>query len=421
MDYKLKGNVDNMWKKLIVSDLSGKIITIFKDIFLGIYFLKITQWNIFNVSIYFIALYIAYPIILYMINHIFTKINLVKIFRMGLFVNLLKCIILLLTGDKIVNYIIMFGIIDAIGDALYYYAQQILIKRINKDGKFEKYFTANYIIKSTFGIIMPVIFGYCITSNSYMLAFGVLSIFTLFSLLMSFTLKIDCLEHQKINIKKFKESIKINNQSKMMNLIACKTFVRGLSSYGVLSTLITILTYMIVENEFSLGNISSFITVISMVIIYILGKYVNKKKLSKSFVPLAVLQSFIIIILSFSMIFGDINANFFNSTVTLGFVLILIYNIVNGICNPIFEYANNIIYYECMVKQKIEKEYEITYNFIFETILNISRATGYMILILIAMTNFNLNVIACMIVGFTLMYIVFSYLLKEIEQRYLKD
>ena len=154
MDHKLKGNVDNMWKKFIVSDLSGKIITIFKDIFLGIYFLKISQGNIFNVSIYFIALYIAYPIILYMINHIFTKINLVKIFRMGLFVNLLKCIILLLTGDKIVNYIIMFGIIDAIGDALYYYAQQILIKRINKDGKFEKYFTANYIIKSTFGIII---------------------------------------------------------------------------------------------------------------------------------------------------------------------------------------------------------------------------------------------------------------------------
>lgn len=412
---------NNIWKKFILSDLSGKVVTTFKDIFLGIYFLKISQGNIVNVSMYFIAMYFTYPVLLYIINHVFSKINLVKIFRIGLFVNLFKCIILLLSGKGIVNYIIVFGIVDALGDALYYYAQQILIKRINNDGNFNRYFTVNYIVKSVFGIVMPVIFGYCITKNSYILAFDILTLFTLFSLMMSFTLKIENIEHKKIDIKKFKEMIKHNNQTKMMKLITYKTFARGLSSYGVLSSLITIVTYMIVKNEFSLGNISSFITAISIIIIYILGKYVNRKKLSKSFVPLAVIQSFVILLLSFYMIFGDVNATICNSTVTLGFVLVLAYNIVNGICNPIFEYSNNIIYYECMVKQKIEKEYEITYNFIFETILNIARATGYVILILISMANFNLNIVAFMILGFTLIYIVFSYLLKEIEQKYLKE
>ena len=57
---------DNMWKKFIASDLSGKVITTFKDIFLGIYFLKISQGNIFNVSIYSERINIIYCFIVFL-------------------------------------------------------------------------------------------------------------------------------------------------------------------------------------------------------------------------------------------------------------------------------------------------------------------------------------------------------------------
>ena len=33
----------NDWKKFLIADLAGKIIGVFKDVFLGIYFLKITR------------------------------------------------------------------------------------------------------------------------------------------------------------------------------------------------------------------------------------------------------------------------------------------------------------------------------------------------------------------------------------------
>ena len=44
-------------KIFLISDLSGKVISVFKDVFLGIYFLKITQGNIVNVSVYYIVFF----------------------------------------------------------------------------------------------------------------------------------------------------------------------------------------------------------------------------------------------------------------------------------------------------------------------------------------------------------------------------
>ena len=34
---------NNVWKSFLISDLAGKVISVFKDVFLGIYFLKIMK------------------------------------------------------------------------------------------------------------------------------------------------------------------------------------------------------------------------------------------------------------------------------------------------------------------------------------------------------------------------------------------
>lgn len=411
---------ENIWKKFLATDLAGKVISIFKSVFLGIYFLKITEGNIVDVSMYYITLYAFYPMFFFLANKL-TKINLVKLFRVGLFINLIKCVTLLISGNRIVEYILLFGILDAVGDAFYYYPQQILIKRLNKTNNFRQYFTINDILKSALGIIMPMLFGYCITSNSYSLVFGILIIFTLISFLMSFSIKEYNLKHGKINLKEFFHSLKEKNDIKMMRLMTLRTFARGLSSFGVLSTLITILTFLIAGNELSLGNINSFITILSMIVIYLLNKCVSKQKLSKWYIPISIIQSIVIIALTFSMIYFNINnnVNIFYFSINLGYILMLLYNVINGVFNPIFEVSNNVVYYECMAKQQIKEEDEPNYTFWFEIIINSSRALGYIILILVSKIGFNLNIIASLIVVFTLMYILFAYTLKKLNQKYL--
>lgn len=411
---------NNVWKSFLMSDLAGKVISVFKDIFLGIYFLKITQGNIVDVSMYYITFYLTYLICLLIVNKL-QKVNLVSMFRVGIFLNLMQCIILLIVGDQISNYIIPFAIFASIGNAFYYYPEQILIKRVNKEGNFQNYITKDQILKYSINIILPIILGYCISKNSYELAFIVLIVLISISFVFSLFIKGFDLKHGKINLKKFFENINNNGNKKLMTLLSFRTLFRGLSSFGVLSTLITIITFLVVSTELSLGSISSFITVISILVIYCINKYVKRENLSKVFIPMSIVQSIVVIILTFSMMYLNINnlLHIGPLTISTGFLLVLLYNVINGISNPIFETSNSVVYYECMCKQNINIEDEPSYIFWFEIMINISRSFGYLVLIFVSKIGFNLNIIAILIVVFTLMYIAFAYTLNKITRKYL--
>lgn len=411
---------NNVWKSFLMSDLAGKVISVFKDIFLGIYFLKITQGNIVDVSMYYITFYLTYLICLLIVNKL-QKVNLVSMFRVGIFLNLMQCIILLIVGEQISNYIIPFAIFASIGNAFYYYPEQILIKRVNKEGKFQNYITKDQILKYSINIILPIILGYCISKNSYELAFIVLVVLISISFVFSLFIKGFDLKHGKINLKKFFENINNNGNKKLMALLSFRTLFRGLSSFGVLSTLITIITFLVVSTELSLGSISSFITVISILVIYCINKYVKRENLSKVFIPMSIVQSIVVIILTFSMMYLNINnlLHIGPLTISTGFLLVLLYNVINGISNPIFETSNSVVYYECMCKQNINIEDEPSYIFWFEIMINISRSLGYLVLIFVSKIGFNLNIIAILIVVFTLMYIAFAYTLNKITRKYL--
>lgn len=409
----------NTWNFLI-ADIAGKAIGVFKDIFLGIYFLKITQGNIADVSLYYIVFFITYLICLLAVNRL-QKMNLLVMFRIGIFLNLLQCIILLIVGSKISNYIIPFAIFSSIGNAFYYYPEQILIKRVNKEKNFQNYIAKDQILKYTINLILPILLGYCISKNSYSLAFVILIMIIAISFIFSLCIKGLSVNHGKINLKKFFNNVKKNGNKNLMAWLSVRTLFRGLSSFGVLATLITIITFLVVSTELSLGGINSFITIISIFVIYVMDKFIKRQNLSKIFIPIAIIQCMIILLLTFSMIYFNINNIVYIGpiTVRIGFVLVILYNIVNGISNPIFETSNTVVYYECMCKQNIDITDEPNYVFWFEIMINIARSFGYLILIFISKIGFNLNIIACLIVAFSFMYIAFAYTLKKITKSYL--
>lgn len=417
---KKDNKIDNVWKNFLIADLAGKVISVFKDVFLGIYFLKITQGNITDVSIYYITFFMTYLLCLLIVNKL-QKMNLVTMFRIGIFLNLLQCIILLLVGEKISNYIIQFAIFASIGNAFYYYPEQILIKRVNNENNFQNYITKDQILKYAISIVLPVLLGYCISKNSYSLAFSVLIVLISISFIFSLFIKGFDLNHGKIDLKKFFIKIDNNRDEKLMRLLSIRTLLRGLSSFGVLSTLITIITFLVVSTELSLGSISSFITIISIIVVYVVNKFIKRDKLSKIFIPISIIQSIVVILLTFGMIHFNINntINIGTLSINIGFLLVLLYNIINGISNPIFETSNSVVYYECMCIQNIDIEDEPNYMFWFEIMINVSRSFGYLILILISNLGLNLNIIAFLIVGFTLVYIAFAYTLKKINREYL--
>lgn len=416
----IKTEENNLWKNFLVADLAGKVIGAFKDVFLGIYFLKITQGNIVDVSLYYIVFFMTYLLCLLGVNKM-QKINLVAMFRIGIFLNLMQCIILLIMGESISNYIIPFAIFASIGNAFYYYPEQILIKRVNKENNFQNYITKDQILKYTSNILLPIILGYCISKNSYSLAFIVLIVLISISFIFSLFIKGIDVKHGKINLKQFFANINKSGNKKLMTISCFRTITRGLSSFGVLTTLITIITFLVVSTELSLGSISSFITIISILVMYFINKFVKREKLLKMFIPISIVQCIVIILLTFGMIYLDTSKllQIGAITTTIGFLLVLLYNIVSGISNPIFDTQNSVVYYESMCKQNINIEDEPNYIFWFEIMMNASRSLGYLILIFVSKIGFNLNIICLLIVAFTLMYIAYAYILKKINKEYL--
>lgn len=120
------------------------------------------------------------------------------------------------------------------------------------------------------------------------------------------------------------------------------------------------------------------------------------------------------------MIYFNIGSIFIYGT-SLGVLLVCLYNIVNGFSDPIFELANEVVFYEYMCKQKIDEADEVSYLFWFEIITALARSFGYFLLLLVSLSGFDFNLICILVMAISLIYILFAYSLRKINQGFLRD
>lgn len=408
--------MSSTWKNFLIADSTGKVIQVFKNVFLGVYFFKLTNENIPMVCLFYIIFYMSYFLFLFIVNRI-NKLNLLNMFKIGLFLSVMQCVLLLIMQENINNYIIEFALFCAIGNAFYYYPEQLLIKRVNKLENYKNYVTKDITIKYSIEIFIPIILGFCITYSSYTLAFIILFIISLIGFIFSLNIKDIKIDHAKFNIKKFYNKIKNNGDIKLFKWSIIRVIFRGLSSFGVLATLISLITYLVVKTEFSLGSINGLITIVSIIIITIINNYISKKTMNKIFMPAAIIQVIVILLVTIGLINLNISNNIFGN-LSIGFVLVFIYNLVNAINNPIFESSNTVLYYETMDREKLEIDEESTYIILFE-IINISRSIGYAILLIVSLNGFTTQMLGILIAIFSLFYLGFAYTIKHINTNYL--
>lgn len=409
----MEQNSDNNWKKFLITDLHTKFLSIFKDIFLGIYLLKIDQGNVTNVCIYYIVLCLSNMFFFYALNRI-KKINLMNILRSGMFMTLIQCIILVMLGANITKYIIPFAIFSSFVNALYYYPQPLIISNVTNINNKGKFCTWQELSRNIVGIIFPSVFGIMISAKSYNYVFIFLFVVTLIAFIISFTIKDVKLTCNRINLKKLYNSLKEHNSLKKIQLMTVRSFFRGLSSFGVLSTLITLLTYLTIKTESGLGNITGLITFIGVITLYLVNNKIPRKERKKLFIPMAIVQAVITLILTISIIKIDNDLMLLGVSVSL--IIVFLYNLLNGIVNPIFEVANETIYYENIDSKVMDKELDSSYTYWFEVAINIPRILGYVVLYIVSLFGFNVINICILIFVLSLMYIAFAITLKELSQ-----
>lgn len=104
-------------KILVLDRAIGKILDIFLSTFLAAYFYKITQDNMIYLSIYNIIAWITATIGAFTLIDYIKRKNKIHLYRFGTFIKGLFILLIIILGDRIIEYVWLIGICYGISTA----------------------------------------------------------------------------------------------------------------------------------------------------------------------------------------------------------------------------------------------------------------------------------------------------------------
>ncbi len=382
-------------KKLLFTCMLKSVTGMFNTTFLGIYFLKISGGNISQVALFYIVWYLFHPIFMYMVSKKINKNNIIPMYRMGIFLDLVCFIILFLAKANIVKYIYLFAILMAIREAVYWIPQKMLIFNVNKDNSYKRCFSYMQIIDKAWIIISTLVTGYLITENSYDFVFMIIIALGIIVYITTFALDKIEYEQSPIEIEKMKEILKDKDAKRTYNI----HILNGMNSAGVLPVLIQLIIFIQFNSEFSIGYLNAIFAIIATITLLLLNKYLKPKYYQKAFIISGILMVFSII----PMVI-NINFSFF-----------IIYNIALNIGGQIVTVLQSINLFQLNGSKKF-KNYKLENIMISEIYLAVGRVTGFAFLFIVGNIAFNILSIKMLIMLSSLLIVLEMIIFNNIER-----
>lgn len=382
LNYNKEGKKLSTIAKVLIMDQSlGKIISIFLNTFLAAYFYKITEQNILYLSIYNIIGWIIATIGAFWVANIIKRKNKVKLYRFGTIIKSIYIFIIMILGEKIVNYIYLIGIMYGISTATTGFPYNMIESESVSSRERSKYIGYATVATEIISLIIPILLGAYITFKSYQIAAILIFVFSILKVILSFKIKNINVQNDKVNLKEFYNIFKKDSTLKKLYAIE---FFKGINIYGVMSLVVSLLIIYQTNNELELGSWTSLFSLSTIISMYLFGKYYKKSKKKILFVysSIAMFISFIAIMYKLNMV----------SVIIYNIFYYVFMNIIFKITEVnLFDYSNKEPF-----KTKINTEY-----FIFrELFLNIGRILGYtVLLIFVGLTQnlANLNILFILI------------------------
>lgn len=286
-------------KLLLVINTIRKIIDIFLGPFLTAYLFKVAVDNIQAISIYNIFSYMVIAIISLILGKILKNKYEMEIFRLGMISKFIQLVILIMLKENIVNYIWILAIISGFSIETWSFPLNLFSSTLVSNDEKSSFVAYRTILNNLAKVLIPFLFGSIISANSFEKAAIIILILSFIQILLSFKLNLKQRkdnENKKLNV--VEEYKKIKNNKKLKNFYKMK-FFKGMAYEGALDTAVTLLIIITFNSDFSLGIITSIISVLAMI-----SSYLYKKvKDNKSIKLLIKISSMIILITSILLVF----------------------------------------------------------------------------------------------------------------------
>lgn len=352
------------WIKLVVLNNLKDIIRIFGNLFLSIYFFNITNGNLIEVLKYWLLYSASNLVYRYVICKFINTNNVIKLYRVSLFANLITVSILLVLRENIINYIYIFALLQSFAISLYYATYENITCNINKNNSYKKYFSIDSLLSNLMSTLAPLCLGALIETFSYIVAFGVLLIITIGCFVLSLFLNNEKVQCQRIEIFKYLKSIK---DKKIYRKTLLQNFFDGFNTWGPIGVLTTVIIYSQISNETIVGGINSMSNVVGVLVSLLCIKVINKRNFGKLIIPTTI----IIFLLTI-----PISINF-------SVVVVCIYTILNQIGIVITDINGNSLTYE-LLNEITEPKYQNDYLWNIQFIFDIGRIVGYSLVLLVS-------------------------------------
>lgn len=372
-------------KKLLFTGMLKSITQMFNTTFLGIYFLKISGGNVSEVALFYIIWYLFHPIFMYMVSKRLNKDNIIPMYRMGIFLDLVCFVILFLAKGAIVKYIYPFAMLMAFREAIYWIPQKMLIFNVNKEGSYKKYFSYMQIIEKVWIILSTLATGYLIVENSYEFVFMIIIGLGIIIYLTTFSLDKVEYKQSSIDTKKMSEMLKDKDAKRAYRMY----LFYGMNQGGVLTVLIQLVIFMQFNSEFSMGYLNAIFATIASVTLILLNKYLKPKNYQKIFIMAGLL----------------VICSIIPMVIYTKFSLFIVYNIALNIGGPIITTMQMVNLFQLNESKQFEN-YKLENMMLSEIYLAIGRVTGFVLLYIVGNIAFNILSIKILIMISSLLIIL---------------
>lgn len=346
--------LSNAAQILILDQGLGKIINIFLDTFLAAYFYKISQQNIFYLSLYNVIGWFIATVGALLVGDFIKRKNKVNLYRFGMFVKSFYIFMIILLGEKIIDYLWLIGVMFGLATATTGFPFNMMESEQISNKERSKYLGYKSVATEITGLIVPILLGAYITFSSYEIAAILILVFSILRLILSFFIENKNVQQEKMNLKEFWQIFKKDVILKKLYFVE---FLKGITRYGVMGLIVSLLMIYQTSNDFELGNWTSLFSLVTIGAMYLFGKYYDRsrKKGILSFIAMAVLISFTGILLRMNL------------------VTIILYNLVYYVFMNILLNITEVSLFDYSNREPFDEKFNTEYFIFREIFLNLGR------------------------------------------------
>lgn len=389
----LNKKLDN-YKILFSLRILKSILNNFVDVFLVLYFLKVSNSSILPLGIYKLVAMVAVWLVIFFTKNYCKSKGRIKFMRIGIVLYFLYFLAIIILKEKVVDYIYLIGLLYGLEEGFYYSVYNMIESDGVENKDRARYIGSYTVVKNIISIIFPLVFGGLIQKSGFINA----TIFALFIVILEIILSNIFKDNNipKNNKTNFKEFRKITKEHVEFKRIIETKICAGLTySEGALSYVITIYIIKVFSESVSLGIFTSIFSIVSAIIGLLFVKVIKPKHYN----GLMISTSAITIILLCVML---LNCNF---------ITIVLYNFFQTISKGLTDLINEQSVSNFSNIKSLKQEFKVEYFLSIETSLFIGRVISNVLFIFMAFTNSN--IIMAIFVIFAIMRAVSSIRLQS--------